>query len=76
MRRKRKDEYHLLVAQNFLGNISLTGNHDDTKLRMFNTPGYKIVSPIIVNTVILSLEGKESGKHEHTGYGGGVFGQV
>ncbi|KAL6730438.1 hypothetical protein Aduo_001415 [Ancylostoma duodenale] len=30
------NDYHLVVAQNFLSNISLDGSHTDTNLQMFN----------------------------------------
>ncbi len=35
----KANEYALLVANNFLRNISLDGSHEDTGLRIFNRPG-------------------------------------
>lgn len=36
---KKKSNYHILVAQNFLSNISVDGSHQDTNLRIFRTKG-------------------------------------
>lgn len=38
-KRAQNQEYHLIVARNFLRNISLDGTYEDTKLRIFNHPG-------------------------------------
>uniref|UniRef100_A0A914X846 Uncharacterized protein n=1 Tax=Plectus sambesii TaxID=2011161 RepID=A0A914X846_9BILA len=42
MRKQISRRYHLLVAQNFLGNISLDGTHQDTTLRIFDVPGLPV----------------------------------
>uniref|UniRef100_A0A914VVS6 Cyclin N-terminal domain-containing protein n=1 Tax=Plectus sambesii TaxID=2011161 RepID=A0A914VVS6_9BILA len=42
MRKQMGRRYHLLVAQNFLGNISLDGTHQDTTLRIFDVPGLPV----------------------------------
>lgn len=36
---KKKSNYHILVAQNFLSNISVDGSHQDTNLRIFQSKG-------------------------------------
>uniref|UniRef100_A0A1I7TKN3 Cyclin N-terminal domain-containing protein n=1 Tax=Caenorhabditis tropicalis TaxID=1561998 RepID=A0A1I7TKN3_9PELO len=36
---KKKSNYHILVAQNFLSNISVDGSHQDTNLRIFHSKG-------------------------------------
>lgn len=36
---KKKSNYHILVAQNFLSNISVDGSHQDTNLRIFQAKG-------------------------------------
>ncbi|KAJ1372324.1 hypothetical protein KIN20_034459 [Parelaphostrongylus tenuis] len=36
--RSRAGDYHLVIAHNFLSNISLDGSHSDTKLRVFKPP--------------------------------------
>ncbi|CDX47418.1 Cyclin N-terminal domain-containing protein [Caenorhabditis elegans] len=42
---KKKSNYHILVAQNFLSNISVDGSHNDTNLRIFQTKGLPKISP-------------------------------
>ncbi|PAV60995.1 hypothetical protein WR25_04372 [Diploscapter pachys] len=40
----RHANYRILVAQNFLSNISLSGDHDDTNLCIFKKPGFQKIS--------------------------------
>jgi hypothetical protein len=44
----RESNYRLLVAHNYLRNISLDGSHDDTVLHMFNRPGLPDVRRVYV----------------------------
>lgn len=41
---KKKSNYHILVAQNFLSNISVDGSHQDTNLRIFQSKGFPKLS--------------------------------
>ncbi|VDM57259.1 unnamed protein product [Angiostrongylus costaricensis] len=45
-------DYHLLIAHNFLSNISLDGSHSDAKLHVFNRRSVLKVVPITFSVYI------------------------